>query len=375
MVKEVVDVQRITQETYKWCAPACAQMLLHSLGIERTQQSIWDETRALASDPTKWFTDPDALATYLAQFDAIKAKVSIDDVPSEGLETVFSRLIRVLDRQTLPAPILIYGGKHWVLFIGIEGEFLDASRESARVSAIWVADPSRGTSGLDVYPIGDWFRNSFFTPVIIPGPWSGKLVAVTDASADRLAVVELAQSPRPPGGGAGIKLTLADISEVLAEDIAHFALGNTARIARVDDSALTGDMRMLALVSALGLDQGTISPLEVTVIEDGSVYYLSPTMLDKSFTWSAISANYLGLAAMRMGFIQLPPTGAELEAVVRTRLGNIGAYEERPGLFWTSCAELRSLFDVVRIVTVDGVEYFVDAYNNVLDQLTTGVAG
>jgi len=350
-------------------------MLLQVLGIERTQRAVWEDTRALVSDPNKWFTDPNALATYLSQFDAVKAKVSIDDVSIDELEAAFSRMIRVLDRQSLPSPILTYGGRHWVLFVGMEGDFLDASRETVRVGAIWVADPSRGSNGLDMYPLGDWFRSTFFTPVTIAGDWVGKLVAVTDAAATKLGAVELVESPRPLGGGTGVKLDHRDLSEILSEDIAHFTLGRSGPISQISELTIRGKARTFSLGPLDVFDMTNVSPQEVSVIQDGSVYYLLPTMMDGILAWSAISANHLGLAAVRLGSIELPATGVELEDVVRRKLHTNGSVIERAGLFWTVCTELRSLFDVVRAVSVDGIEYYVDAYDNVYDHLSTDIGG
>lgn len=375
LTDDVLNINRVTQETFKFCAPACIQMLLHYVGVHKTQAEIWNETRSLVADPVRWFTDPDAVASYLQGFHLVSSHAQVGAVINSSLVRYLSRVVRVADIKRFPAVMLVYGGRHWVLCVGIKGEYVDKEHEQVKLSGLYVADPSRGSDGIQFFPINEWFSEEFLSPVRIDGVWKGTLLSVTDTGDDEVDELQILPPSRPSGGGAG-ELSFDDIFSIAGEDIRHYGLSNDIRT--VQRTALS---RSGAIIDGLytarfaHLDD-VVMPIPVTKLDDGTVYYLTPLKVGAHISWAAVSARYVGLMAIQLsGSLRLPPTGAKLLVAAAMRFNGSSHINELPGLVWQPSVEFPTWLDVARLVTVDGEPHFVNADGQFFGGLTTDVRG
>lgn len=351
-------VERVTQEDpLRYCAPACIQMALKAFGVNRSQAEIWNATRALLAPQSVgvWYTDPQAVGSYLASVPEVSSTVAPDDIAAEQFTFALNRIVRTIVRYRTPVPMLVWSGGHWVTAAGAQVDFEDASRERGSVSGLWIADPSRGEQGITFKPLNQYFRERYFTPSRIPRDtlWKERLVIVgeTNDSVDGgFQIVE-----RPSGGGGVVSRD--DVTDVVLGELGFYGIGTADRI--------------------LGGGVAMSEPLTVNVIGTDDEYFIAPIALNDRIAWAVFVSKSEGMifndltSVMYADLLEIPPSAVELRQTVATALG-LGAddpFVEVPGLWWKRCVELPSLYAVVRIVETGGGRYFVPADGRVLSTL------
>lgn len=359
MGEYLLNINRLQQEKYNFCGPACIQMILASIGVQKTQQAIWDDTRQLLQDAKNWFTDPEAIAVYLASVAEISKKIKIKSLSIPRLTDHFAKILRAADRDQFPSLLSVYKGKHWVLCTGFQGEYLDDLHEHLKVSGIYIADPSRGSSGIEFYPITEWFIEEFLNIVAIPGKWQDTLVTITDDDPDAIDTIDLPPPSRPIGGGGG-ELDPTEVFTLISEDIQHYGLANNTEVAMPGNLGLS-----VAESSDIGLchSDGNVNPVAVRGLDDESLYYISPITINGRVKWAAFSSNYLTLMAVQLnGTFRPPSSGDALRKIVESKFDSVNSYQEHPNLYRKQTDKLRGIFDVIRKVEVNSKEYFVDRF-------------
>lgn len=375
LTDRLLQIDRLTQETFKYCAPACIQMLLKYVGVQKTQDEIWNDTRSLLTDSTRWFTDPAAVAAYLQRFHSVSEKAQIKTVVNPTISRYLARVARVADMKEFPALMLVYGGKHWVLCVGLKAEYVDSDREHVKLAGIYVADPSRGSDGIQFFPINEWFSKEFVNPVSIAGAWQGDLLSITDGGDDEVDELEILPPARPSGGGVG-ELGVDEVFSIAGEDIQHYGLSSAVQPVQLG-YLLDKNVRAKSLRTAhfFGFNDA-VMPIPIKKLDDNTMYYLAPLMIDGQPSWAAVSSRYTGLMAVRLSHtICLPPSGNELMAAAKLNFSRLVTLNELPGFVWPPSIEFPSLFDLAKQVAVDGVNHFVDCEGRFFRNLTTNIRG
>ncbi|CAL1525655.1 hypothetical protein CNT_KDOLBLKC_03887 [Bacillus subtilis] len=353
----MLNIKRIKQEDpRKYCAPACIQMILHSYGINQTQNEIWNASRPLLAPQSQgvWYTDPEAVGSYLNSVDAVSSKIKVNDLSREDITFTISKIARNIIYYRHAPAILVWGGAHWVTVAGIQGSFSGNSFEKGEISGLWIADPGRGQADIEFMPINEWFLQKYLTPCKVSNDkiWKDKFVVVGEASDD--IIDDLAIIQRPSGGG-GI-INEEKMTDVILEDIKFFGLGTGSRL--------------------LGGGAVDLSPKKVRILDTDAHYFLTPVDINDRLAWTAFVSQESGTifnsltGVIFTNELELPPTGNELKELLLSKFSLTRiTFEEKEGLFWRVCRELPSMFDVVRIIEYDGKEFFITSRKEVLDQL------
>ena len=345
-----LGIKRLRQESYKYCAPACIQMILNAKGVTISQNQIWNSLRQYMVDPEKWYTDPEAAATFLDNQLSQSTGDNVDDLSFNNQLSSVSKLARSIVYYKLPSMILINKGRHWVCVSGIHGTFEDEHFEEGIVSALYVADPARGNTGVQFRPISSAFFNDYFNPVAIPGTWNNKLITISESSEDIVDNLHIVENVRPMGGGTS--LISSDVIELTIEDIDYFGLGRGQRL----------------LGGGSPIDDELIKVFD---LEKQCEYFILPVELNGAkLIWSIFHPFFMVTEAVLLTEVyNFPPNGDELDILMKNKFGTV-EYADA-GYVWQSCIELSSRFEIARKVIVDNNEYFITKENIILDSFST----
>jgi hypothetical protein len=230
---------------------------------------------------------------------------------------------------------------------GVQGEFDDSTRTTGRLSGFWVADPSRGETGIVFHPFNQWMRENYFTPCRIPRDtlWKDRLVIVSEVNDEVAGSFELTE--RPSGGGGTIGAD--DVVDVVLSDISFFGIGSGRRL--------------------LGGGGVSTEPITVRFIGSDEQYFIAPVEMNGRLVWAALVSKYKSMifndlvGLMLSDEFLVPPTGDDLKRLLAVKIANIEGKQvaERPGLWWQRSVELSSMFQVARVVSVDNIDHYVTA--------------
>jgi Peptidase_C39 like family len=343
----MLEVTRVPQDNYYYCAPASIQMVLGKFGISKLQNDIYQETRKYMQEADLWYTDPHAIGQYLASIPVVEsAIIYLDKLYTEFLP-IISKIAWNIITQNQPSIILINGGRHWVVAVGVTAS-VSNDKQSVLVTGLWIADPDRSVQGLQFKPINDDFINNYLDPVTLNGRWLGKRVAVAEKSDISFPNVIFRKPIRPAGGG--ITLTEAEISQLTIEDYSAYSLG----------------------LATLPLAGGAVSLIRVNIIDSTSFYYLVPLVYKGSICWSVFDVGYV-LSTTSIMFadnISLPPSGNNLEKLVTSFYKNVTSFQEVNGYYWKPCIEMPSKFSIVSMAYVNDRKVYVNAQSELFEALS-----
>ena len=125
-------VPRVKQFDDRWCGPACAQMVLLSLGLisdttKVQQAALWNEIVANnpgfpktetcgAQPPLEWATYPDALAQTL---NTHIGQTTTHVIPETNEDLVLGHALASVQRL-VPAIVLVEDETHWIVVFGCD---------------------------------------------------------------------------------------------------------------------------------------------------------------------------------------------------------------------------------------------------------------
>ncbi len=350
-----LNINRVRQSSFKYCGPACIEMVSNYYGITTNQDSIWEGTRQHMLEPKKFYTDPEALADYLIEEAKIPVTFTVDDLSYESFFQCIAKITRSVVYYSMPPCILISQGRHWVVVEGVKATFDDPSKESGVVAGLYISDPSRGHSGIIYKPLNESFKNDYLNPVKPVGAlsgtqWANKIVTVCEGSQDVVNSISIPNLPRPSGGGFG-GVTFSEAEELAIGDIAHYGLGVAHKI-------LGGGANPI------------IKKYEVHLISGGLPYYIIPLDLSGELVWAIFLSSELELESVLLDEqFKLPATGEEARGIVQDNFDSEVDLQEQDGLWWERCSELETRYKVVRRLKINDVEYYLDSENRLLDKL------
>ena len=338
-----LNIVRAEQEKWFYCAPASAAMVTEPLGLSKTQDDIWAETRPLMQDSAHWYTDPAALGGYLnSAFQASGGQVN--EVFSIDWKIVVHQLVRGITHHNLSGALLVLGGKHWVVCSGARVGFLDVGRTQAVVSGLFVTDPAVGQTDITFRPLSSATLGSYLLPTKIPGGWKDNYVAVA-TTADHFASFDILESDRPIGG-AGI-LTDIELTDLVV-----------------------GDLQSYGMPSSELLGGGGVSVIRVNNLAEKEIFQIVPVDHAGTLTWVVVAAEHLTVQAVTSSPLPPPPDDAQCLAAAReVAPGHTGTVS--PSNYWEDCMQLRTEFEFFRKVEFAGRNpLYVTNRGRVLDAIT-----
>jgi hypothetical protein len=414
-------VQYHQQDTNFYCGPACAQMVLDSIGTGLTPQiDLFTDCNGSTLDPTSgWSTGPDHLEKTL------KIRRPTGFAPFElaalGSEDAISRRICWAIHANKVAPVaLVNGWGHWIVVKGYEASQAPTGPADGSyvIDGFEISDPSppvptsgaqnlppphgssdgcgtggpngiRGIATEDV-PYKTWQEMMSGVP---KNEWKGKFLAVCVADQTPLP-------PAPPPGSGGVphrrartlrrKSQLADASE--AATLADAGLRRRGLYARKGEwsSALAQASPGAGhLVQRLDRDDTFYSlvPFNVTAPRSKRTRTQRSARTSVVALIDARTGEYLRAARLpspRSGFVDLNLAKAEKRVANRNiELGNDrGPFFVRkeamvgyPHLVWRPCRESPSPFYPFYMFIVGSRRIYVRIDGEVFPSLTVDTAG
>lgn len=123
LVRQPTTLEFHQQDTNAFCGPACAQMILSSLG-RRTdspndQANLRDEIRTHVA-LRNWDTSPHALAATLEKPpgpSALRSNPGFTEKGDKDKMTLTARAIASLENSQTPSAVVVWGTKHWLMVV------------------------------------------------------------------------------------------------------------------------------------------------------------------------------------------------------------------------------------------------------------------
>ncbi|MHC4426756.1 MAG: cysteine peptidase family C39 domain-containing protein, partial [Planctomycetota bacterium] len=188
------------QQTWYWCGAASAEMILecdtiapptppnrrratYPTGtITQIQQALYNNIQAHnnTTTPINWFTDPDGLQWTLDHYDMWQTYVQYKKSDSAWS---CKKLAWTIENYEVPPAILINGGAHWIVVIGMDTSAVPTPTGTYKINSFTVHDPGYWPGALGANTkIG---YNNFIcdfneVDTVAADPWDGLRVSVCD---------------------------------------------------------------------------------------------------------------------------------------------------------------------------------------------------
>src|SRR5262245_3226738 len=117
------NVTLFTQIEQNYCGPACAEMVRGGYPnaadrLPLMQPPLWNKIQMHNSknetDAGKWHTDPHGLTGCLQSLNN-PPKIHWVEFSDSDKQTVLLNILRFINSQEFPTPVIINGGEHWVV--------------------------------------------------------------------------------------------------------------------------------------------------------------------------------------------------------------------------------------------------------------------
>lgn len=179
MVQKRLKVPYRGQKGIRFCGPACAQMVIESLGGRKKSQPTWYQritTNWQLDRGSPWFSSPDGLRTSLNRAAGIVPSGPFD-VVSFQTEPTLTRWLLWSVARGVPALALVTGWTHWVVIYGYEASRhpVEAGDTGYDIESLYLHNPSNMRRDLKV-SFTDWQLQYLWK--VPSGLWHGRLVGV-----------------------------------------------------------------------------------------------------------------------------------------------------------------------------------------------------
>ena len=221
-----LDIELVSQFKSDYCGPACAQMVLSTMGLcgLNPQVQILFKTSINFYKGPWLFGSPVGVACTINRYNSgfpgavpgppsKEYRVARTPTPYEAVATV----VNALHRHAAASVVMVYGSTHWVVVFGAEGQG-DPDGGSYSIDNLWVCNPGDAKFGSDTIGVRQripyaQFLSEYFdgcnderTPNAVTMREFGdgcEFVIVTDSRAVphgklQLPVPEVPQFPVPP---------------------------------------------------------------------------------------------------------------------------------------------------------------------------------
>ena len=148
-ISYINEIKTIKQSTYYYCAPAVIKMCLN---IKLSQNEVFTILSENTNDKKNWYADPDSVYNFLSQHNKYLRTSNLCNTSIEATEWIISSMIK----NKVCAPMLVKGGRHWVLYSGYQENHL------GEIKGIYIRDPWPTTESISFYPFSDYFLKNIF---------------------------------------------------------------------------------------------------------------------------------------------------------------------------------------------------------------------
>ena len=180
-------IETIKQSTYYHCSAACIKMCTNT---KLSQDKIYEILHEKTVDKETWYADPDSV------YDFLKSYLSIDRTSNEIMDskTATEKIISSYLFKKLSAPMLVLGGKHWVLYSGYQMD------NKGELKGIYIRDPWPTAATLTFYPFSPYFFDEYFCKINVAGSLEGRVESFV-AEGD-MKKIDIHTIDKPHNGGA-----------------------------------------------------------------------------------------------------------------------------------------------------------------------------
>ncbi|MDR1000584.1 MAG: hypothetical protein LBL96_07290 [Clostridiales bacterium] len=262
---QIFDVKTIKQSTYYYCAAACVKMCLDT---PLSQEEIFDNLKRNTLDQENWYAEPDSVYIFLSNHNQYIRTSEISDSSLDATEWIVSCMI---ERNSC-APMLVSGGKHWVLYAGYQMNSIGEPR------GIYIRDPWPTTASLTFFPFSRYFFDEYFRKINVEGKWKDKVESFIPSKTEKFIKLNIFEKPHN-GGINNIDITFFK-KQIICDDLTSFGF------------------------SKIGfLKNGGINFEDLIIYDknDSPKFFLTPTEVDNYMTLTAIDANTLSV----IGFLEM----------------------------------------------------------------------
>lgn len=213
---EINDIKTIKQSTYYYCAAACIAMCL---SLDLSQDEIYAMLNDSTVDQENWYVEPDAVYSFLSKYGDFKRTSTMNVSSVEATEWILSCMIQ----QKVSAPMLVTGGKHWVVYAGYQ------MTVHGKASGIYIVDPWPTTASLSFYAFTPYFFNEYFCKINVDGSWKNRVESFIKANTTKKIKVGVFEKPSS-GGIAGTSDLSYFSKQIIQDDLASFGFNNVGFI-------------------------------------------------------------------------------------------------------------------------------------------------
>lgn len=205
------EVHLHRQDAACFCGPATAMMILHALGLPL---SGLDQTALFAQLGTgsagTWKTSPGALEDLLQSLSPAEGYALCEQI--HNADDLAARLVAsfFVDRDPLPAAVLLYGCKHWSVVCGIRTDTKPVVGGTYSITGIFMNIPiqpytkpppphtDRDGCRAHLYPRGNhMFKYPFWTSVVTSCSLLGGTIAAICGPPNPVGALVPAPTPQP----------------------------------------------------------------------------------------------------------------------------------------------------------------------------------
>lgn len=180
---QINEGKTIKQSTYCYCSAACIKMCLD---LDLSQEEIFSVLKEETIDQENWYAAPDAVYKFLSKYKQFLRTSDISESSIDATEWILSSMIQYQTK----APMLVLGGKHWVLYSGYQ------INHEGTPKGIYIRDPWPTTSSISFYPFSEYFFDEYFCNINVDGQWKNKVESFISSKIKKCVNIEKIQTSR-----------------------------------------------------------------------------------------------------------------------------------------------------------------------------------
>lgn len=203
-------VSTIKQSTYYYCAAACVKMCLND---NMSQDEIFESLKARTKDQENWYAEPDAVYSYLSEHRKCYRTSELCDSSKVATEWILS----CIATTKMSAPMLVSGGKHWVLYSGYQMDY------EGNAKGIYIRDPWPTMATISFYPFCTYFFDEYFCGINVEGKLKNKVESFV--SPDTIKCISINIISKPANGGTSEDDIGYFKREIINEDMGNYGFG------------------------------------------------------------------------------------------------------------------------------------------------------
>lgn len=207
-VCNIDNIATVKQSTYYHCAAACIKMCT---GLDLSQEDVYKVLHEQTVDKDTWYAEPDSVFNFLKEYMPI-ARTSQEAIDSK---TATEKIISSFLFRKLSAPMLVMGGKHWVLYSGYQMD------ERGELKGIYIRDPWPTSAPLTFYPFSPYYFDEYFCKINVSGNMEGRVESFVSENIDNKISIRVIDKPQN-GGSFATKDILFFKNDIIQEDLQNF---------------------------------------------------------------------------------------------------------------------------------------------------------